>query len=94
MLTSMSHLKIALKKSTEGSTTCTATVEEEIEYFIKSKFMGPKLNNLVNYCNTIRPASVNNEKIFSIASLICRQRRMNLAPDKIDTMTFVNQNLE
>lgn len=64
------------------------TLAEEMELFEKTGHKGPILNFVENSLNSIRPTSVQCERVFSSANLFCSRRRTRLDDKTLDSLVF------
>jgi hAT family C-terminal dimerisation region len=65
------------------------TIKREMEYFETIKERGKYLKLAYNYLATIQPTSVESERSFSAAGLICSKIRSRMNDDTLDAISFL-----
>lgn len=67
----------------------TTTVRKEMLFFKDEKVRGKYLSKAFHYLKTIKPTSVESERAFSAAALICTKIRSRLRDDSLDKLAFL-----
>ena len=68
--------------------------KDPIEYWKSSQYTYPQLALVTKQFCASPPSSVDSERTFSLAGLICDDRRSNLTPAKTEMLLFLMKNLD
>lgn len=66
-------------------------IKREMEFFQEQNIRGKYLEKAFKMLLTVRPTSVESERAFSAAGLICTKLRSSLNDNTLDTMCFLRQ---
>ena len=79
----------AKKQGTYNVREIAKIIRKELNCFKQEKVRGKYLNLIYKYLLTIRPTSVEAERAFSAAGLLCTKIRSSLSDESINTLCFL-----
>lgn len=78
-----------IKSVTEIKPNVTPTLDSEIKRFASFKCRSTRLENILNALLTLRPTSVNSERVFSVSGNIISKTRNRLNRTTADALVFL-----
>lgn len=88
-----SNLESSAKQSPKGKG-LTNVIKREMDFFQEQNIRGKYLDKAFNMLLTVRPTSVESERAFSAAGLICTKLRSSLNDNTLNTMCFLRQHFK
>lgn len=64
-------------------------IQKELNLFEASKQLPPNLKTIYGALSTIKPTSIESERIFSDVGNICTKKKASMSDDTIDTLSFL-----
>jgi len=75
--------------TTKNKITGKILLKQELEYFRQQKIRGKFIQIVFDYLMTIRPTSVDSERIFSGSGLFCKKLRTKLGDSTLNILSFL-----